>query len=116
MQNKSTFAAYKFTTYEKYSNNTVIILLLLTSSFNLHAQGRGGQGKHNMFGLKVRCIHILILKQVILLQHQVWVLLEDLATRGDFYNNMDIQFGINIANNKLEVQGTEVGTTAPVSY
>ena len=93
---------------------TIIILLFLISSFNLHAQGRGGQGKHNMFGLKVAATHFDIQTSNFITTPGIGFI-GGLATRGDFYNNMDIQFGINISNNKLEVQGKELGTTTPVA-
>jgi len=91
-----------------------IILLLLTSSFSVHAQRRGGQGKHNMFGLKVGASQFDIKTSNFITTPGIGFI-GGLATRGDFYNNMDIQFGINIANNKLEVQGKELGTTTPVA-
>jgi len=91
-----------------------IVLFLLISSFNLHAQRRGGTGKHNMFGLKVGVTHFDIQTNNFITTPGIGFI-GGLATRGDFYNNMDIQFGINISNNKLEVQGKEIGTTAPVA-
>jgi len=91
-----------------------IVLFLLTSSFNLHAQRRGGQGKHNMFGLKVGATHFDIQTSNFITTPGIGFI-GGLATRGDFYNNMDIQFGINIANNKLEIQGRELGTTTPIA-
>ena len=40
------------------------------------------------------------------------------TTRGDFYNNWDIQFGMNILNNRIGIQAHEVGltTTEMVDY
>lgn len=93
---------------------TIIVLFLLTSSFNLHAQGRGGQGKHNMFGLKVAATHFDIQTSNFITTPGIGFI-GGFATRGDFYNNMDIQFGINISNNKLEIQGKEFGTTTPIA-
>lgn len=93
---------------------TIIVLFLLSSSFSLHAQRRGGQGKHNMFGLKVGASQFDI-KTSNFITTPGMGFIGGLATRGDFYNNMDIQFGINIANNKLEVQGRELGTNTPVA-
>jgi len=91
-----------------------VVLFLLTSSFNLQAQRRGGQGKHNMFGLKVGATHFNIQTNNFITTPGIGFI-GGLATRGDFYNNMDIQFGINIANNKLEVQGKQLGYTTPIS-
>ena len=93
---------------------TIIVLFLLSSGLNLHAQRRGGQGKHNMFGLKIGASQFDI-KTSNFITTPGMGFIGGLATRGDFYNNMDIQFGINIANNKLEVQGKELGTTTPVA-
>ncbi len=93
---------------------TIIVLFLLTSSFNLHAQGRGGQGKHNMFGLKLAATQFDIQTSNFITTPGIGFI-GGFATRGDFYNNMDIQFGINLSNNNLEIQGTELGTTTPVA-
>jgi len=93
---------------------TFLLLFTITSSFNLHAQRRGGTGKHNMFGLKVGATQFDIQTSNFITTPGIGFI-GGLATRGDFYNNMDIQFGINISNNKLEVQGKELGTTTPVA-
>jgi len=74
------------------------------------AQRRGGQGKHNMFGLKLAMTHFDI-KTNNFISTPGYGFTGGFSTRGDFYNNMDIQFGINISNNNFKVQATEVATS-----
>lgn len=90
-----------------------LLLVLLLTSFNLSAQRRGGQGKHNMFGLKIG-INQFNIKTDNFISTPGTGFVGGFSTRGDFYNNMDIQFGINIANNKFKIQGKETAYSNPI--
>ena len=90
-----------------------LLLVLLLTSFNLSAQRRGGEGKHNMFGLKIGFNQFNI-KTDNFISTPGTGFVGGFSTRGDFYNNMDIQFGINIANNKFNIQGRETVNSAPI--
>lgn len=90
-------------------NNILTYLLLcflLFSSFKTAAQRRGGQGKHNMFGIKLGA-SLFDINTDNFTTTPNYGFIGGLATRGDFYNNWDIQLGMNIANNKLKIQGRE---------
>ncbi|MGB1269676.1 MAG: outer membrane beta-barrel protein [Flavobacteriaceae bacterium] len=86
--------------------NTYLILTFLCT-LSVAAQGRGGEGKHNMFGLKVGAT-LFDIKTDNFNTIAESGFIGGLATRGDFYDNWDIQFGINISNNKLKVQAREL--------
>jgi len=78
----------------------------------MSAQGRGGQSKHNMFGLKLAMTQFDI-KTNNFITTPGYGFTGGFSTRGDFYNNWDIQFGINISNNNFKIQATEIGTITP---
>lgn len=86
-----------------------LFCLLLLSVFNTSAQSRGGQGKHNMFGLKLGA-SLFDIKTDNFITTPSYGFIGGLATRGDFYNNWDIQLGMNISNNKIKIQGRENAT------
>ena len=83
-----------------------LFLFILLVSVNLSAQRRGGQGKHNMFGLKLGLTQFDI-KTDNFITSPSSGFIGGIATRGDFYNNMDIQLGMNISNNNIKVQAKE---------
>ncbi len=89
---------------------TVLIVFTLITSINTYAQGRGGEGKHNMFGLKVGATQFNILTDNMVVTPEMGFI-GGIATRGDFYNNWDIQLGMNISNNKLTVPGRQLIVT-----
>ena len=91
----------------------ILFLMVLLSNFNVFAQRRGGEGKHNMFGLKIG-VNQFNIKTDNFISTPGTGLVGGFSTRGDFYNNMDIQFGINIANNKFNIQGRETVNSAPI--
>jgi hypothetical protein len=84
-----------------------LVFVTILSSISLYAQGRGGEGKHNMFGFKAAAT-IFDIKTDNFNTIAESGFIGGLATRGDFYDNWDIQFGINISNNKLKVEAREV--------
>lgn len=90
-----------------------LVFVTILSSISLYAQGRGGEGKHNMFGLKAAAT-IFDIKTDNFNTIAESGFIGGLATRGDFYDNLDIQFGINISNNKLKVEAREVPIITPI--
>jgi hypothetical protein len=82
--------------------NLVICTFLCTLSAVAQSQG-----EHNMFGLKAAAT-IFDIKTDNFNTIAESGFIGGLATRGDFYDNWDIQFGINVSNNKLTVQAREV--------
>ena len=84
-----------------------LVFVTILSSISLCAQGRGGEGKHNMFGFKAAAT-IFDIKTNNFNTVAESGFIGGLATRGDFYDNWDIQFGINISNNKLKVEAREI--------
>ncbi len=95
----------------KKNSTLYIFIITLLISYNLFAQQRGG---HNMIGLKIGATNFDINTNNFISTPDLGIV-GGFATRGDFYNNMDIQFGINIVNNKLKIQGKEIGATNPIS-
>lgn len=87
-----------------------LFLFILLTSLNLSAQRRGGQGKHNMFGLKLGLTQFDI-KTDNFITSPSSGFIGGIATRGDFYNNMDIQLGMNISNNNIKVQARETSSS-----
>ncbi|MGB0973698.1 MAG: outer membrane beta-barrel protein [Flavobacteriaceae bacterium] len=83
------------------------LIITLLCSITAVAQGRGGEGKHNMFGLKA-AMTVFDIKTDNFNTIAESGFIGGLATRGDFYDNWDIQFGINISNNKLKVEAREL--------
>lgn len=83
-----------------------LFLFILISTFNLSAQRRGGEGKHNMFGLKLGLTQFDIKTDNFITTPSTGFI-GGIATRGDFYNNMDIQLGMNISNNNIKVQARD---------
>ena len=77
-----------------------LVICTVLCTLNTVAQGRGGEGKHNMFGLKAAAT-IFDIKTDNFNTIAETGFIGGLATRGDFYDNWDIQLGINISNNKL---------------
>lgn len=86
-----------------------LVILTLFSSLTF-AQGRGGQSEYNMFGLKAAAT-LFDIKTDNFNTIAESGFIGGLATRGDFYDNWDIQFGINISENKLKVQAREFVVT-----
>lgn len=84
-----------------------VIIITLFCTITSVAQGRGGQGKHNMFGLKVAAT-LFDIKTDNFNTTAESGFIGGLGTRGDFYNNWDIQLGMHISNNKLKVQAREL--------
>ncbi len=96
-------------------NNTFYLLIIaIFISYNITAQRRGNQGKHNMTGLKIGATSFDIKTNNFVTTPQTGFV-GGFATRGDFYNNMDIQFGINILNNKIGIQGKQIGDARPTT-
>lgn len=90
-----------------------VFVFTLLYSIALIAQGRGGEGKHNMFGLKAAAT-LFDIKTDNFNTIAESGFIGGLATRGDFYDNWDIQLGINISNNKLKVEAREFVIAAPI--
>ena len=89
------------------------VILTLLCSYNALAQRRGGDGKHNMFGFKAAATVFNIKTSNFNTSAQSGFI-GGLGTRGDFYNNWDIQFGINISNSKLKVEAKKFAIAAPL--
>lgn len=85
----------------------ICLIVIGLCSSSTYAQGRGGEGKHNMFGLKA-AMTLFDIKTDNINTIAESGFIGGLATRGDFYDNWDIQFGINISNNKLKVEAREL--------
>ena len=90
----------------KNITSKLLFCFIILCTINAFAQRRGGQGKHNMFGLKIGLTQFDI-KTDNFITSPASGFIGGIATRGDFYNNFDIQLGMNISNNKLKVQARE---------
>lgn len=84
-----------------------VIIITLFFTMTSVAQGRGGEGKHNMFGLKVGLTQFDIKTDNFEVTPESGFI-GGIATRGDFYDNWDIQLGMHISNNVLKVKGSPV--------
>ena len=75
-----------------------------------NAQNR--RGEYNMFGIKLGGA-LFDIKTDNFTTSSDFGFIGGLATRGNFYNNWDIQFGINLGNNNLKIQGRETLASEP---
>lgn len=86
--------------------------LFLLSALTVSAQRRGGGSEYNMFGLKVGGSHFDIKTDNFITSPELGFV-GGFATRGNFYNNWDIQFGINISSNNIKIQGRSTQIASP---
>lgn len=100
----------------KFFSRTLILCLLL-SAFSLHAQPRGGTAEFNMFGFKLGG-SLFDIKTDNFVTSSEMGFIGGMATRGNFYNNWDIQFGINLSSNNLKITGREsaISNTELIEY
>jgi len=91
--------------------NILILATLLLVSIATNAQGRRG-GNNNTIGIKVGA-SLFDIKTDNFITTPQYSFVGGFATRGDFYNNWDVQFGMNLFGSKLSVQGREGITTTP---
>jgi hypothetical protein len=83
----------------------ILTTILLLSTLNLSAQGRRG-GNKNTIGLKVGAT-LFDIKTDNFITTPKYSFVGGFSSRGDFYNNWDVQFGLNLFGTKLSVQGRE---------
>ena len=92
-------------------NILILVSIILLSIFNLSAQGRRGNSNSTL-GIKLGT-SLFDIKTDNFITTPEYSFLGGFATRGDFYNNWDIQFGLNVIGNKLSVQGRESIVSLP---
>ncbi len=89
----------------------ILSTILLVSVFNLSAQGRRGNSNSTL-GIKIGA-SLFDIKTDNFITTPQYSFVGGFATRGDFYNNWDVQFGLNLFGSKLQVQGRENISAAP---
>ena len=97
-------------------NILIITLFVVMNAGNLFSQSRTGRGNSTL-GLKLGA-SLFDIKTDNFITSAEYGFVGGFTTRGDFYNNWDIQFGLNILNNRIGIQAHEIGsaTTEMVDY
>ena len=96
---------------EIFKKSLLIALLAISFTTSVDAQRRGGTSEYNMIGVKLGGSHFNIETDNFTLVPD-YGFIGGLSTRGNFYNNWDLQFGISIGNNNVKVQGRQTLASA----
>ena len=89
----------------------LILATLLLVSVATNAQGRRG-GSNSTLGIKVGT-SLFDIKTNNFITTPQYSFVGGFATRGDYYNNWDVQFGMNLFGSKLNIQGRENALVKP---
>jgi len=90
----------------------ILGIILLAGTYNLSAQGRRGNSNSTL-GLKIGTT-LFDIKTDNFITTPEYNFLGGFATRGDFYNNWDVQFGLNVLGTNLSIQGQQIGVQKPI--
>ena len=91
-------------------NILIITLFTVMNMGSLFSQSRTGSGNSTL-GLKIGA-SLFNIKTDNFITSAEYGFVGGFVTRGDFYNNWDIQFGMNLLSNNIAIQAHEFGLTA----